>query len=372
MTAPIREAIVIAPEEDASRSVAGVPLLVRTIVSLQRAGIERCTLVGPAAPPADARIRCAVSTARVLGPAPDPALRLVVGPGAVIDADLVRGLQASATPGEVVEVAAAGAWVRVAPGPLVARDGGERRRPPAGTLLAAATPAPTLERALLRGLENPRDGHLDRLLHRRFSRPLTRFLLRTPLTPNAVTGIGIAVGIVGGLLIGVRGSPALAAAVACLVLSGVLDCADGELARLRFSESALGHWLDVVGDTLVHAALLAGIAVRLARSGSLPGWPVLTLLAVGVVAAFAVITWSEQTEARRHQIPDAWENRLLDGVLSPLTTRDWHIFPVAFAVVGRLDWLVPAAAFGAQAFWLATLVVLRRVLARAPRTDGSA
>ena len=61
----------------------------------------------------------------------------------------------------------------------------------------------------------------------------------------------------------------------------------------------------------------------------------------------------------------AWENRVLDGVLSPLTTRDWYVFPVAFAVVGRLDALVPAAAWGAQAFWIVVVVLVARVLARA-------
>jgi phosphatidylglycerophosphate synthase len=147
------------------------------------------------------------------------------------------------------------------------------------------------------------------------------------------------------------------------VASGVLDCCDGELARMRFAESRLGHWLDVTGDTVVHVALLAGVAMRIARTASVPGWPTLALLLVGVLGAFAVISWSEETEARRHRV-DAWQNALLDGVLSRLTTRDWHVFVVAFAIAGRLDLLVPAAAVGAQAFWLAALGLLVRVLRR--------
>ena len=62
---------------------------------------------------------------------------------------------------------------------------------------------------------------------------------------------------------------------------------------------------------------------------------------------------------------------MLDGVLGPLTTRDWYVFPVAFALAGRLDWLVPAAAVGAHVFWLVTLVLLARVL-RAAQLQGSA
>src|SRR5207253_218051 len=187
-----------------------------------------------------------------------------------------------------------GAWVRVAPGPLVAGNGGTRLGPGAGTLRRAGSAG--LEQALLRGLENPRDGYLDRLLRRRLSRPLTRLLLRTPVTPNAVTVVGIALGVAGGLLLGVPGVAAVVVAIALLEASAVLDCSDGRVARRR----------------------------RVA----------------------------------------AWENQLLDRVLSPLTTRDWHVFPVVFALAGRLDLLVPAAAVGANLFWVTGLVLLLRVLRR--------
>ena len=361
---PIREAIIVPEPGDPLRPVARVPLLVRTILTLQRAGVERCTLVDPLTPPGDPRIRCALATMPSFSPPGDDGLRLVVGAGTVIDAALVRDLQARARPGEVLELEADGARVRVAPGPLVLGNGGARVRPGTGTLRPAGSAG--IEQALLRGLENPRDGYLDRLYRRRLSRPLTRLLVRTPITPNVVTLIGIALGIAGGLCLAVPGAAAVIAAVLLLETSGVLDCSDGEIARLRFAESRLGHWLDVIGDTLVHLAVLAGIAARLARAGNAPGWPLLAVLFLGVLGAFTMITWSEVTEGRRHAVR-AWENRLLDGVLSPLTTRDWHLFPVLFALAGRIDLLVPAAAVGAHVFWITGLVLLVRVL----RTSGN-
>ena len=363
MNVPIREAIIVAEPGDPLRPIARVPLLVRTILTLQREGIERCTLVGALPRPADRRIRCALATAPVLPVPPDDALRLVVGSAAVIDRPLVRDLQARARPGEVLELERDGARVRVAPGPLVGGNGGARGEPRRGTLRPAG--APDVERVLLGGLENPRDGYVDRLLHRPLSRPVTRVLARTPVTPNAITVVGIAFGVAGGLALGLPGAGPVLAAVALLVASGVLDCSDGEIARLRFAESRLGHWLDVGGDTVVHVAVLAGIATRLERAGQAPGWPTLAVLFVGVCAAFAVITWSEHTEDRR-RAAGGWENAVLDRVLSPLTTRDWHVFPVLFALVGRLDLLVPAAAVGAHAFWGVSLVLLRRALRRAP------
>jgi len=217
---------------------------------------------------------------------------------------------------------------------------------------------------------NPRDGYLDRLVSRRLSPVVTRLLLPTAVTPNAVTLLGTAIGVAGGLLVGSAGTAGIVAGTVCLLVSGVLDCSDGELARLRGAASRLGHLLDVVGDTLVAVALLAGVVRRLAHAGHFPGWPALVALILGVAGAFAVITWSEATEERRRRVA-CWENSALDRVLGPLTTRDWYAFPVAFALAGRLEWLVPAAAVGAQVFWLVTLALLLRVL-RAAQLQGSA
>jgi len=350
----LHEAVVLATPDDLSSRVAGVPLLVRTILVLQRAGFERVHVPGAIDVPSDPRIR--ITIGRETRP---EGSHLVVGAGSVVDQVLVA---AASRARDGVCWERGGARIERRPAEKMPR----MMVPPAGTLLPATTPRRIVERALLRGLENPHDGYLDRLIHRRLSRPLTRLLIRTPLTPNHVTVIGVAIGIGGGLLLGSDATSGVLAGVALLVLSGVLDCCDGEIARIKFTESRIGHLLDIVGDTLVHAALIAGIAMQLAHAGAWPGRSTLMLLGVGVVGSFVAITWSEHTEARRRQVENAWENRVLDGVLSPLTTRDWYVFPIAFTLAGRLDELLPAAAWGAQAFWMTVLVLVWRVLRRAP------
>jgi archaetidylinositol phosphate synthase len=349
----VREAVVLAAPEHVDARVGGVPLLLRTILVLQRAGFERVHVEG-AAPPSDPRIRVPVER----GGAPR-GTHLVIGAGAVVDQTLVRAA-ASAT-GPVAWVND-GARVDCQPAPPIVPV-----PPPAGVLMAVSAPRAAVEQALLRGLENPGDGYLDGLVNRHFSRSTTRLLLPTPLTPNHVTIVGVAIGIVGGVLLGSASTAGVLAGVAALFVSGILDCTDGEIARIKFTESKIGHLLDVTGDTLVHGAVLVGIATRLARLGAWPGMPTLVLLGIGVVGSFAAITWSEWTEARRLRVAGAWENRLIAGVLSPLTTRDWYVFPIAFAVAGRLDLLVTAAAWGAQVFWVIVAVVVWRVLRRANR-----
>jgi phosphatidylglycerophosphate synthase len=362
---PVRQALVLVGPGDERRVIAGVPHLVRLLVSLQRAGIERVVLAGTQVRPEDPRITCPVDLAAEGAAVPDDERRLVVGPGTVVDAHLVRAVLAAARTEPQVDVEERGAVVRVC---AAARDGvGDTHpsAPPAGTLRPLADSDAAVETALLRALENSRDGYLDRLLHRHFSRPLSRLLLRRGVSPNAVTIAGIALGVAGGVLIGSAGAVAVATGVLLLLLSNVLDCSDGEIARAGFAESRLGHLLDMTGDTLVHLSLLAGIARRLAADGLVPPTWAVALLGLGVLGSFATISWSEVNETRRHEV-DAWENRVLDAVLSPLTTRDWYVFPVIFALAGRLDLLVRAAAIGANVFWPIVLVLVRRVLSRAP------
>jgi phosphatidylglycerophosphate synthase len=210
---------------------------------------------------------------------------------------------------------------------------------------------------------DPRDGYLDRLVFRRLSAPLTRLLLHTSLSPDAVTVIGTVAGVTGGLALALSWPLGAALAVGLLACSSVLDCSDGELARARRLESRLGHVLDVGGDTLVHGALFTGIVLTLGHAGTSPDRRTLVVLATGILGAFAAITWSEGTEPRRHRVA-CWENRVLDGVLSPLTTRDWYVFPLAFALAGRLDALVAGAAVGAHVFWASVAVLVARALRR--------
>jgi phosphatidylglycerophosphate synthase len=364
----VRDAYVYADREDASRVVAGVPQLVRTLLALQCAGVERCVLVGDAPPPRDPRLRLVVVVDRDPVPPTDDAPTFVVGSDTVVDRALLAWLGAQGGDGRVADLQAGRARVRVAPArralPLLplTRDAAPR----VGTLCDADHPE--VASRLIAGLANDRDGYLDRLLHRPLSRPVSLRLLGA--TPNAVTAAGIAIGVLGGAMLGLPGPAAVVLAVVALVASGVLDCVDGELARVGFAESKLGHVLDVGGDTVVHVAVLGGIAMRLGAEGVAVGSGTLWLLALGVLGSFGAITWSEATEARRHRVA-CWENRILDRVLSPLTTRDWYVFPVVFAAAGRLDLLVVGAALGAHLFWPLVAWLVWRVLAAEAATPRS-
>jgi phosphatidylglycerophosphate synthase len=93
----------------------------------------------------------------------------------------------------------------------------------------------------------------------------------TRITPNQVTFASALVAVVSAFLL-VTLPGWWGAIVAALVyeLSFVLDCADGQLARLRKIASPLGHQLDFLMDEIKATLVLAAVTVRLWRDAPDP------------------------------------------------------------------------------------------------------
>jgi phosphatidylglycerophosphate synthase len=101
-----------------------------------------------------------------------------------------------------------------------------------------------------------------RLYVRRYSVYVTRRLLPTRVTPNAVTWAMTAVGLAAAAVLTLPGVlPALAAA---LLIQGqiLLDCVDGELARWRRQFSPAGIYLDRLAHYVTETALPIALGIR--------------------------------------------------------------------------------------------------------------
>ena len=97
---------------------------------------------------------------------------------------------------------------------------------------------------------------LTELVYRRFSRPLARILAKTSITPNTVTIIATIMGLLSGILIALG---KIYEGVAVLFISQILDCTDGDLARITGRVTRLGAFIDRVFDRFVDAAIIIGI-----------------------------------------------------------------------------------------------------------------
>ena len=88
-------------------------------------------------------------------------------------------------------------------------------------------------------------------------------LRNTRITPNQVTfASAVIAAIACAMFVLLRSHVGLIAAALVFELSFVLDCADGQLARLRKIASPIGHLLDFLMDELKAMALLASVTVR--------------------------------------------------------------------------------------------------------------
>jgi len=103
------------------------------------------------------------------------------------------------------------------------------------------------ERKLDRWLVKPTDGIYARL-NRRISIPISRQLIKFPITPNMVSIFTLGVGIAAAGFFAYGGYwSTLLGAFLCLFAS-ILDGSDGEVARLKLQESDFGCWLETICD----------------------------------------------------------------------------------------------------------------------------
>ncbi|MGH3054374.1 MAG: CDP-alcohol phosphatidyltransferase family protein [Gaiellaceae bacterium] len=87
---------------------------------------------------------------------------------------------------------------------------------------------------------------------------VARSLHRAGVTPNALTRVALASGLVAAVLFYLDHGWW---AYAVVLLSGLLDAVDGRVARLGPGPTVWGGVLDLIGDRVVEAAILLGVAV---------------------------------------------------------------------------------------------------------------
>lgn len=135
----------------------------------------------------------------------------------------------------------------------------------------------------------PKDIVWNRFVARPLAAVLLPVLERSPVTPNQVTLLSLFVFVISaGLLLVLPGPRGLLVSVLVLQLSYVLDCTDGQLARLRGTSTPIGAHLDFLMDELKAFVLVAAVGVRLHLESKDTCWLFEGL--VGVVAVASAIS----------------------------------------------------------------------------------
>ncbi|MDH6358036.1 CDP-alcohol phosphatidyltransferase family protein [Parabacteroides sp. PF5-9] len=109
------------------------------------------------------------------------------------------------------------------------------------------------------------ENFIDRIFYRPVGFRIARLLRGTGITPNMVTILSIFVGAAAGFFF-YQGSLLYAVCgISVLILANILDCVDGQLARLTGIKSEIGRILDGVAGDIWFACIYVGLALRLSQ-----------------------------------------------------------------------------------------------------------
>lgn len=188
----------------------------------------------------------------------------------------------------------------------------------------------------------------------KISRQLVMPLLNTPVKPDHITIVRLFTGIIACVMFasGIRYWEVIGGFI--WILSTLLDCADGELARLRNQCSEWGHKFDYFSDTTVTALFFIGIGI-----GARDAIPELVAVILGFVAAQSVVVAIVLAE-RIDQLKEKVGEKAYPGIAG--FNFDDILF--LFALIIWLDWqlyFLISASIGAPLFALLTRHKLRQL-----------
>lgn len=332
----------------------GLPLVERTTLAAKRAGFEEIVL--SASDPGDGSVTIpwnAVVTVRDLK-------NFLEGAGAPAASGGASAAQGSA---ERIEHSPSKQSAIPSAEPPPARAG----LLPAPLTLSKKSEIPAAERHLLRSLIKAEEGFMSRHVERRVSLALTRLLVRTPITPNQMTLVSVAIGLAGAACFLVWSRSWHVAGALLFLAHSILDGCDGEIARLRFLESRWGGLLDFWGDNVVHAAVFTclGVGWAGAAGGTLP----LVLAAAAVAGTFLSAGFVYHRTMARPEKPETApvftsvsrrRQTAFSRAADALARRDFIYLVVVLAALFRTHWFLVASAVGAPAFFLALVAIDRR------------
>ncbi|MFB7466517.1 DUF5941 domain-containing protein [Streptomyces sp. NPDC056224] len=270
------------------------------------------------------------------------------------------------------------------------------QRPELGTLVAAvpataadrdaasaAVAAVDDEAVRLRTAVKSRDGFFTTFFISPYSRYIARWCARRGLTPNQVTTASLITALIAAGCAATGERWGYVAAGVLLLVSFVLDCTDGQLARYSLQYSTMGAWLDATFDRAKEYSFYAGLALGAARNGD-DVWA----LAVGSMILMTcrhVVDFSfneANHDATANTSPTAALSDRLDSVGWTVWVRRMIILPIGerWAMIAVLTAfttprivfyaLLVGCAFGA--LYTTAGRVLRSLTRKANRTDRAA
>ncbi|MFC4584768.1 CDP-alcohol phosphatidyltransferase family protein [Sphaerisporangium corydalis] len=154
------------------------------------------------------------------------------------------------------------------------------------------------DRARLNNAVKGADGFFTTYFVSTYSRFIARWAARRGLTPNQVTLISIALGVLSALSFATGTRPGAVAGGLLIYFAFVFDCVDGQVARYARQFGVLGAWLDATFDRAKEYIVFAGLAVGSLVAGQGDVWT-LALVALSVQSVRHLLDFSFGAANRR-------------------------------------------------------------------------
>jgi phosphatidylglycerophosphate synthase len=394
--------------------LAGMPLSERILHAAFKAGYAR-VIVWTGVSPAGREPRSFTRLVRQLGSrvllahtkeewraavdAPDTQSRVaVVGPGTLVSPALLREAAEGTDAAGAIDVPAGDGWPvsgllrldRGEAGDLTRVAGLLRDRRavtsrPSGDdvscgrarlaiRMVAEDDVPGAEFTLRRSSYKDTDAKVARF-NRTISVPISVALIRTPLTANQLSVSLVALGFYSAWLFSIgEYLPGVLGGFLSLAAS-VLDGCDGEIARLKYQESALGCWIETFGDYSYYVAIFIGLTVGAVRQTGWEGfyWVGLTAMA-GTLVTFALLIYlrariTNGNPNRLHAIakqrfkaePSLW-SKVIWRVSFVATRAAMPYGIMALALLNLLPLVIVLAAIGGNVYWISLVLKLRDLI----------
>ena len=221
------------------------------------------------------------------------------------------------------------------------------------------------ERKLDEWLVKPTDGLFARM-NRRISIPISRQLIKFPITPNMVTLFTLMVSFLAGVFFGLGGYWNMVIGGLLSVWASILDGCDGEVARLKLQVSNFGCWLETICDYLYYLFIFVGMSIGLTRSRGTEAYLVWGgALIIGAVVSFLVVGAARHRFASNHpeKFLALWQKKADKQKRNPLMyiARQTEFIIrrcflpyalLAFAVLNIMHIAFIATAIGANLVWI--------------------
>jgi phosphatidylglycerophosphate synthase len=211
--------------------------------------------------------------------------------------------------------------------------------------------------------------------NRRLSLPISVALIRTPLTANQLSVVLVLIGFYAAWLfsLGHYWTGVLAGFLS--LAASVLDGCDGEIARLKYQESALGCWIETFGDYSYYIAIFVGLTIGAVRQTGVEAFYWIGGLALaGTLLSFAFLIYlrSRITAGRPDRLHAIARERFTADP-TPLSRLIWRLsftatrsaMPYgifAFSLVYGLPAIVVLAAIGANIYWVSVVLKLKTLM----------